>query len=159
MGMLVYLPIPGVSLVWVPGALYLFFQSAYLKTAVPCMAGAVILFLDHVVKNLLAVGRVKLHPLLVIFSVLGGLKLFGLLGLVAGPLTVAMSMALLDVYRIGRAESSGKEGGDLRRDRSVTRSGRHRPRHGQRACTVMVTSAAGGCCSPSCSSVACQGCR
>jgi len=111
MGMLVYLPIPGVSLVWVPGAFYLFFQSAYLKTAVLCTAGVVILFLDHVVRNLLVAGRVKLHPLLVIFSVLGGLKLFGLLGLVAGPLTVAMSMALLDVYRIGRAESSGKEGG------------------------------------------------
>ena len=104
MGMLAYLPIPGISLVWIPGALYLVFQSAYLKTAILCGAGAVIFFLDNVVRNLLVADRVKLHPLLVIFSVLGGLKLFGLLGLVAGPLTVAMVMTLLDVYRMGRTD-------------------------------------------------------
>jgi predicted PurR-regulated permease PerM len=53
----------------------------------------------------------------VIFSVLGGLKLFGLLGLVAGPLTVAMVMTLLDVYRMGRmgqAEKPGKGSGPER---------------------------------------------
>jgi predicted PurR-regulated permease PerM len=74
--------------------------------AILCIAGAAIVFLDHVVRNLLVAGRVKLHPLLVIFSVLGGLKLFGLLGLVAGPLTVAMVMTLLDVYRMGRKEQA-----------------------------------------------------
>lgn len=104
-GMLAYLPIPGVSLVWLPGALYLFFEAAYLKTAILCGAGAAIIFLDYAVRNLLVAKRVQLHPLLVILSVLGGIKLFGLLGLVAGPLTVAMGRTVLDMYRLEQSGS------------------------------------------------------
>jgi len=40
---------------------------------------------------------------LVFFSVLGGIQLFGLLGLVAGPLVVAVGRSLLEVYRMEKA--------------------------------------------------------
>lgn len=98
MGILAYLPVAGAALVWVPGALYWFFQGAYLKLAVIGAAGALISFIDHVVRNLLVANRVQLHPLLVLFSVLGGLKLFGLLGLIAGPLVAALARTMLEDY-------------------------------------------------------------
>jgi predicted PurR-regulated permease PerM len=40
-----------------------------------------------------------MHELLVFFSVIGGLKLFGPLGLVVGPVVVAITLALLDIFR------------------------------------------------------------
>ncbi len=43
--------------------------------------------------------RTRLHELLIFFSVLGGLQVFGVLGLVMGPVIVAITLALLDVYR------------------------------------------------------------
>ena len=43
--------------------------------------------------------RTRLHELLVFFSVLGGIQVFGVLGLVLGPVFVALTLALLDVIR------------------------------------------------------------
>ncbi|MFM8550728.1 MAG: AI-2E family transporter [Nitrospiraceae bacterium] len=106
MGMLAYLPVAGAALIWVPGALYWFFQGAYVEMAVICVAGAIIAFIDHVVRNLLVASRVQLHPLLVLFSVLGGLKLFGLLGLIAGPLVAALARTMLEDYGRVRQEEA-----------------------------------------------------
>jgi predicted PurR-regulated permease PerM len=102
MGILAYLPIAGAPLVWIPAAVYLFFQSAYMQLGIVCLAGAVIFFLDHVTRNVFVASRVRLHPLLVLFSVFGGIKLFGFLGLVAGPLIVAVARVFLDIYRMDK---------------------------------------------------------
>lgn len=99
MGILAYLPAIGTAVVWIPAALYLFFQGAYIKTALICAAGGLMIVIDHVVRNVLVGGQVQLHPLLVLFSVLGGVKLFGLLGLIAGPLAVAFGITILEEYR------------------------------------------------------------
>jgi predicted PurR-regulated permease PerM len=108
MGILAYLPIAGAPLVWVPGAIYLYFKSAYLQMGIICLAGAVIFFLDHVIRNVLVADRVRLHPLLVLFSVFGGIKLFGFLGLVAGPLIVALARVFLDVYRMEQRDKTAE---------------------------------------------------
>jgi predicted PurR-regulated permease PerM len=109
MGILAYLPIAGAPLVWVPGAIYLLFKSAYIQLGIVCLAGAVIFFLDHVIRNVFVANRVRLHPLLVLFSVFGGIHLFGFLGLVAGPLIVAVARVFLDVYRMERARDKNAE--------------------------------------------------
>lgn len=102
-GILAYLPAIGTAVVWVPAAVYLFLNGAYLKTVVMCAAGGVMLVIDHVVRNVLVGSKVQLHPLLVLFSVLGGVQLFGLLGLIAGPLAVAFGMTILEEYRSDRS--------------------------------------------------------
>lgn len=100
MGVLAYVPAVGASLIWIPGALYLWFIGAYGKTAVVCIAGGIIALLDHVLRTILVGDRSKLHPALVFLSVLGGIKVFGILGIVAGPLVVAIGRAMLDIYRL-----------------------------------------------------------
>ena len=100
MGILAYVPAVGASLVWVPGAAYLWFIGAYGKMAIVCIAGGIIAVLDQVLRTVLVGDRSKLHPLLVFFSVLGGIRVFGILGIVAGPLIVAIGRALLDIYRL-----------------------------------------------------------
>jgi predicted PurR-regulated permease PerM len=105
MGVLAYVPAAGASLVWVPGALYLWFIGAYGKMAVVCVAGGIIALLDHVLRTILVGNRSKLHPMLVFFSVLGGIRVFGILGIVAGPLIVAIGRAMLDIYRLEKTGS------------------------------------------------------
>jgi predicted PurR-regulated permease PerM len=43
--------------------------------------------------------RVKMHTLLVFLAIIGGLKLFGILGIIYGPLVVTAFLTLADIYR------------------------------------------------------------
>jgi predicted PurR-regulated permease PerM len=54
---------------------------------------------DNVVKPLLIRGGVEMHGAIVFFSLLGGLAAFGAIGLLLGPLAVALFIALLRIYR------------------------------------------------------------
>jgi hypothetical protein len=65
--------------------------------------------IDNVLRPRLVGKRTRLHELLVFFSVLGGLKVFGPLGLVVGPVIVAITLALLDVFRKADRPSSPAE--------------------------------------------------
>lgn len=102
MAILAYLPMVGATLIWAPAVVYLFLKAAYFKMAVMCAAGVIITVIDHVVRNIVVASRVQLHPLLVLFSVLGGVHLFGLLGLIAGPLAVALAKTILEEYSGGK---------------------------------------------------------
>ena len=47
------------------------------------------------------VGRgVKIHPLFILFAVIGGLGFFGPLGFLLGPLVLSLLYALVDIYRV-----------------------------------------------------------
>lgn len=95
--------VPGVgtSLVIVPGVLFLFATGQTLPGLGLMAWGAVAVGL---VDNLLGptlIGRgAKIHPLFVLFAVLGGLALYGPTGFLLGPLTVAFVFAVLDIYRL-----------------------------------------------------------
>ncbi len=53
---------------------------------------------DNIIKPIVIGGRTKLHTLLVFFSVLGGMKFFGFLGFILGPLITALCLSLLEIY-------------------------------------------------------------
>jgi predicted PurR-regulated permease PerM len=99
MAILAYLPLVGAGLVWIPAAVYLFWQGAYVKFAVLVGMGVVLAVIDYLVRNIVVGSRSQLHTLLVFFSVLGGLQVFGLVGIVAGPLVAAVGITLMDIYR------------------------------------------------------------
>ena len=105
MAILAYLPMIGAGLVWIPAAGYLFWKGAYLKTVVLVAVGIVIAVIDYLVRTIVVGGQSHLHTLLVFFSVLGGLQFFGLIGIVAGPLVVAVGIALIENYRTERAQA------------------------------------------------------
>jgi predicted PurR-regulated permease PerM len=104
MTILAYLPLVGAGVVWIPVAAYLLVQGAYARVVILLVVGAIIALTDYWARPIVVGGRSRLHPLLVLFSVLGGIELFGLIGLVAGPLVVALAITLADSYRSGRSE-------------------------------------------------------
>lgn len=99
MAILAYLPLVGATIVWAPVALYLFLQGRYISGTILCVAGVIIAVLDYVVRTVVVGEASKLHTLLAFFAMLGGMRFFGLVGIVAGPLVVAVSVALLENYR------------------------------------------------------------
>jgi predicted PurR-regulated permease PerM len=65
---------------------------------------------DNFLRPKLVGEKTRLHELLIFFSVLGGLQVFGVIGLVLGPVVVAVTIALLDVLR--QADDSANGGPD-----------------------------------------------
>jgi len=104
MAVLAYLPLVGAAIVWGPAALYLLVKGSYFLATVLCIAGVVIAVLDYVVRTIVVGETSKLHTLLTFFAVLGGIQFFGIVGIIAGPLVVAVSIALLESYRIEQAD-------------------------------------------------------
>jgi predicted PurR-regulated permease PerM len=94
------IPMAGAFLVWVPAALYLALTGAYAKAVILVVWGVVVIgSIDNVLSPRLVGRRASLHELLIFFAVLGGLQVFGVLGLVLGPVVVAMTLALIEMAR------------------------------------------------------------
>jgi predicted PurR-regulated permease PerM len=94
------IPMAGSFIVWVPAALYLALTEHWVRAivlALWCMG--VVGMIDNVLRPRLVGKRTRLHELLIFFSVLGGLQVFGVVGLVMGPVVVAITLALVDVFR------------------------------------------------------------
>ena len=100
MGLLAFLPILGIGVVFIPAAGILFLNGRI---------GAGIFFIifylllsggiEYLFKPLLVGKRVKMHTLLVFMAIIGGLQLFGILGIIYGPLVVTAFLTLTDIYR------------------------------------------------------------
>jgi predicted PurR-regulated permease PerM len=100
MVLLAMIPVVGSTIVWIPTAAYLLLTGHPYKGVFLIAWGAgVIGMIDNILRPKLVGGRTRLHELIVFFSVLGGLQVFGVLGLVVGPVVVAITLALLDVFR------------------------------------------------------------
>ena len=93
------LPIGGSALVWFPTAVYLYFQGPLWSALALFLWGALIVgTIDNVLKPLLIGSRLRIPILFLFFSILGGLRLFGVIGLILGPVLFALLLALLDLY-------------------------------------------------------------
>jgi predicted PurR-regulated permease PerM len=94
------IPMAGAFLVWMPAALYLALIGSYSKALILVAWGVLVIgAIDNVLSPKLVGQRARLHELLIFFAVLGGLQVFGVLGLVLGPVVVAMTLALIEMAR------------------------------------------------------------
>ncbi|HEV2707798.1 MAG TPA: AI-2E family transporter [Pyrinomonadaceae bacterium] len=93
-------PILGAPVVWIPASLFLIVTGSWIKALVLVGWGLIVIgSIDNLLYPVLVGDRVRLHTLLVFFSVVGGLLLFGAAGLVLGPVAVVVTMLLIDVWR------------------------------------------------------------
>jgi len=100
MGLLAFLPIIGIGIVFIPAAIYLFLKgriaaSIFFNVFYVDLSGGV----EYFFKPRLVGQRVKMHTLLVFLAIIGGLKLFGILGIIYGPLVITAFLTLTDIYR------------------------------------------------------------
>jgi predicted PurR-regulated permease PerM len=92
-------PVFGSALIWMPAAVALM-ASGHVTRGIVLIAfyGLVISLVDYVLRPWLISGRSQMGGLVIFISVLGGVKLFGLLGIVLGPIIVALMASMLDLY-------------------------------------------------------------
>ena len=94
------IPVAGSFLVWLPLAIYLMVLGHWTRAVVLIVWGALVIStVDNFLRPKLVGGQTKLHELLVFFSVLGGLSVFGLLGIVLGPVVLAITLGLLQTFQ------------------------------------------------------------
>jgi predicted PurR-regulated permease PerM len=94
-----FVPGVGTSLVWVPATVSLWVgghHSAAVLLALFCLV--VVVGAEQVGKPVLMRGQIQMHTGLIFLSLLGGLAMFGLLGILLGPLIVAFFLAMMRIY-------------------------------------------------------------
>jgi len=100
--MALFAPIPfvGTALVWLPGAVYLLIQGQTLSGILLIAWGALAVgSIDNVLRPLFISGRARLPILVIVFGVLGGFLAFGLSGVVAGPVILALVLVFFNDCR------------------------------------------------------------
>lgn len=101
-------PVVGSALIWVPAAAWIGLNGHWGKAIViVAISGGVAGIADNFVRPLLLRNRTRLNELLLFISVLGGIEIFGLLGIVAGPTIMAAAMGVFRVYMEHRDELEG----------------------------------------------------
>jgi predicted PurR-regulated permease PerM len=92
-------PMAGTALVWVPWTIYLLATGSvvraiiFLVLQVIAVGGA-----DNILRPMLMEGKMKMHTLVIFFSLLGGISYFGILGIFIGPLVFAIAIAFMEFY-------------------------------------------------------------
>jgi len=99
LGIVCMIPIAGSFLIWLPAAIYLGLTGHWTKAVLLVLWGALVISsIDNLLRPRFMRQYTKLHELFVFFSVLGGIKVFGLLGIVLGPVVLAVTMGLLNTF-------------------------------------------------------------
>lgn len=94
------IPMLGAFIVWLPAAIYLAVSGNWVKAILLAAWGSLVIgTVDNFLRPKLVGSRTRLHELLIFFAVLGGLQVFGVLGVVLGPVVVAITLAIVDVFR------------------------------------------------------------
>jgi predicted PurR-regulated permease PerM len=107
-------PVVGSALIWLPTALWLGFSGHWGKgLTIMIICGAVAGLADNIVRPLLLRNRTHLNELLLFIGVLGGLSVFGLLGLVVGPAIVAAAMGVFRVHMMHREDLAASRSNEL----------------------------------------------
>jgi predicted PurR-regulated permease PerM len=110
MGFLSFIPMGGTALIWAPAALFLIIQGAYLKGIILLGLGVLLIgMVDNFLRPLVISTKTNIHPLLLLFSVLGGIQAFGMIGLVGGPLVVSLFLTLVEIYIEGIKTQNSSE--------------------------------------------------
>jgi predicted PurR-regulated permease PerM len=116
MGLLAFLPIIGIGVVLIPAAFMLFIKGRIAAGIFFIVFYFIVsMGVEYLFKPKLVGQRVQMHPLLVFLAIIGGLKLFGILGIIYGPLVVTAFLTLADIYRANYQQMVAPKEPDIER--------------------------------------------
>ncbi len=108
MGILSLIPAIGSGFVWVPVALYLLLSGAWVKGVVLLLFGFFVIGLvDNILRPILVGRDTKMPDYVIFISTIGGIQLFGINGVVVGPMIAALFIAVWGVYTERREKLAG----------------------------------------------------
>ena len=93
-------PLVGPSLIWWPGVFVLATQGRWIQAVLLAAWGLLVVSgADYIIRPRFAGGRTNANTLLILLSLLGGLKAFGAVGIIAGPVVLSIVTALVSMVR------------------------------------------------------------
>lgn len=93
------IPIIGTGLVWLPVTVYFFAINHTWQGGFIFIWGLLVLGItDNVVRFVLAKKMADVHPIITVLGVIMGLKFFGIIGLIFGPVLISFFIILLKIY-------------------------------------------------------------
>ncbi len=96
--LLAMIPFVGAAAVWGACSVWLFFENHIFEAVgLAIYGGLIVSMIDNLIKPMVLHGQSKLHPLLALLSILGGIKALGPIGIFVGPMGVGFLQALLNM--------------------------------------------------------------
>ncbi|MBI2507687.1 AI-2E family transporter [Candidatus Woesearchaeota archaeon] len=90
------IPFAGTALIWLPAGIIQIIQQDYFSGVGIIIFGALVVgTVDNLIKPKLIGRKANIHPTIILLGILGGLNLLGFIGLIIGPLILAISLELL----------------------------------------------------------------
>lgn len=115
-------PVVGAAAVWVPATLYLFATAAYHHTSIipgivlAAWGIAAVSMVDNLIRPWAMRSGTNMSAILLFFSILGGVRAFGIVGLIFGPLVFVLLMTVFGIYEkvyaSGGREEVAESGGE-----------------------------------------------
>jgi predicted PurR-regulated permease PerM len=100
MSIMSFVPLVGTFAIWGPTAVYMLVTGDYAHGVGLFLFGVfVISMVDNILKPLIIGSRTKMPTIIILFSVLGGIKFFGMIGLIMGPLITAIFISVIEIFR------------------------------------------------------------
>jgi predicted PurR-regulated permease PerM len=93
-------PVVGSAIIWGPAVFYLFFQG-FVVRGVGLLFWSILLIgtIDNILKPMLMKGTRATPSIFILFSILGGITYFGVIGFILGPLILSFLLSLLRIYQ------------------------------------------------------------
>jgi predicted PurR-regulated permease PerM len=93
------IPAVGASLVWIPIAAYLGISGHWVKAVLlVAWGGLVVSTIDNFLYPVLVGSRLQQHTVMILLSVIGAISLFGVCGLIIGPVILTLAQTLLEIW-------------------------------------------------------------
>ncbi|KXS40331.1 MAG: hypothetical protein AWU59_2576 [Methanolobus sp. T82-4] len=93
-----FLPVVGPPIIWIPAAIFQLLQQDYLSAAGVLVGGVVLSSVDNFLRPAIQEKVGKIHPLVSLIGVIIGLNLFGLLGIIIGPLLLSYVVLIARMF-------------------------------------------------------------
>ena len=105
LGVASLIPIVGTALVWLPASIYLLIMGRPGAAAFLCCWGVLVVgSIDNFLRPLFMQGNSGMSTVVLFFALVGGIKLFGMVGLVYGPLIFGICAVVLYIYRVENSD-------------------------------------------------------
>ncbi len=114
MGLLSLLPAVGPPLVWIPASIILIVTGSFWKGVILILVGTFVIGLvDNFLRPILVGRDTRIPDYLVLIATLGGITVFGIAGVIAGPLVAGLFLVVWDIFA---EEHANRSSGSLLRD-------------------------------------------
>ena len=97
-GISVFIPLIGPAAVWLPLAIFKYIQEFKAEAVGVIILGLVISSIEFFIKPKIIGHKSKIHPIIIIIGIIGGIKIFNFIGLVVGPIILSALIAIIEEY-------------------------------------------------------------